>query len=151
MKKILLLLVGVGVMGLLVFGLWFFMNRKSSDTFRQVLSVADSMEIAFIDPAGKVITKKMITHQPEVWLLTGTITNTNATPSKDCVFQATVQLFSQGKPLFVQPAALNFEPTCQHIAFLYEEKIYKKKFLVEGVEYLQGLKDELLPEENSLK
>lgn len=149
MKKVLFFLLSICILGAMIFGVWHFLGKKDSDTFKQLLSSADSMEIAFIDPSGKIITKKMITHQPQVWLFTGTIADVNATPSDKCVFGATVQLFSQGKPLFPQPAGLNFEPDCKHIAFIYKEKIYRKRILYEGIDYLEGLKDELLPKGNT--
>ncbi len=142
MKKIIFLLIGICILGAIIFGVWHFLSKKDSDTFKQALSAADSMQITIVDPVQKKAYTKTITHQPEVWLLTGTISTMNAS-KEECSFEGSVQLFSKGNPLFVEPAKIYFSPECQKIVFPYKGKIYYKRFLVEGINYLQDLSQEI--------
>ncbi len=136
MKKILTALVGLILVGGIGFGIWFFLQQKSAGTFHQVLEAADTAEITFTDGA-KTYTK-VVEYQPQVWLLTGMITDTSV-PKMKCNFQGTIQFFAKKKPLFVQPAAINIEPQCAQIAFSYNGKIYHKQLLQEGIGFLQDI------------
>lgn len=135
-------LFGLLLLGGMGFGVWFFMQQKTVGNFHQMLSSADTAEITFNDVEQNKTYKKTIQYQPAVWLITGTITDTNV-PKIKCDYTGTVQFYSKGKALFVEPAAINLDPQCQQIAFSYNGKIYHKRFLQEGVDYLKDLLLEL--------
>lgn len=142
MKKVLIILLGIILLGAIGFGVWYVFQQKSSGTFHKTLSTADTMEIIFTDAKTNKVYKKTIQSQPAVWLVTGTISD-QSVPNMKCEFNGTVQFFSKGTALLVQPAAISLDPQCQQIAFSYAGKIYHKRFLIEGLDYLQGLEAEL--------
>jgi hypothetical protein len=138
MQKILMALFGLLILGGMGFGAWYFWQQKSAGNFHQMLSVADTAEITFTDPVENKTYRKTVQYQPGVWLMTGTITDTNV-PNIKCDFTGTIQFYAKGKALFVEPAMINLDPQCQQIAFSYNGKIYHKRFLQEGVDYLKDI------------
>ncbi|OGH66574.1 MAG: hypothetical protein A3B90_00885 [Candidatus Magasanikbacteria bacterium RIFCSPHIGHO2_02_FULL_41_13] len=142
MKKILIVLFALIILGGLGFGAWYLLQQKSAGTFHQLLASADTAEITFTDALENKTYKKVIQYQPQVWLLTGTITDTNV-PNMQCDFTGSVQFFAKEKALFLEPAAINLDPQCQQIAFQYNGKIYHKRLMQEGVDYLKDILVEL--------
>ncbi len=143
MKKILAAVCGLVIVGGLGFGVWYFLQQKSAGTFHQMLALADTAEIRFTDAAQNKTYSKTIQYQPEVWLLTGTITDTSVPTNLKCDFPGTIQFYEKGRALFVQPAGINLDPQCQQIAFLYNGKVYHKRFLQEGVDLLKDVLTEI--------
>ncbi len=142
MKKFFIILLGLILLGAAGFGVWYFFTQKRTASFRQIFSTADTMEISFMDAANNKLYKKTIQYQPEVWLVTGTISDTSV-PNIKCDFPGNIQFFSKGTALLTQPAAINLDPDCQQIAFSYNGKIYHKRFLNEGLDYLKEIESEL--------
>lgn len=138
MNRILLLLVSVGILAALVAGGWFFFSQKKAQDFRADLQRADSFEIAyFSSETGEPLYHTRVDYEPQVWLLTGTISDTEA--PVDCGYLGTVQFFVSGTPVFDEPAIFQTAPNCRFLAFRYQEKIYRKVLLEEGSNYLDSL------------
>jgi len=147
MKNVILAIVGLIILGSIGFGIWFFISQKSGGNLQEVFALADSMEIVFTPEGENTSYKKVVTHQPQVWLLTGTISAKKA-PAVKCGYHGTVQFFAKGKPLFSEPAAFNVNPKCQHVAFLYKEKVQRRVLLNEGANYLRDLLEEIKKEQS---
>jgi len=135
----LILLVGIGFAG------WYVWSQKSGSNFQEILTLADSMEITFTPEGENTSYKRTVTYQPQVWLITGTISDKKA-PALKCGYHGTIQFFAKNKPLFAEPAAFNLNPECQHIAFLHKGKVERRVLLNEGASYLKDLLEEVKKE-----
>lgn len=144
MRKILFLLIGVLILSGVGYGVWYLLAQKSSGQFHQMLATADTMEITFTDATTTQVYKKTITSQSQVWLVAGTISDSSVPKNLKCNFVGTLQFFAKGNPLLSQPAAINLDPVCGQIAYSYNGKIFHRRLLTEGLDYLQGVQAELM-------
>lgn len=145
MKNIILGIIGLLLLGGLGFGGWYFWTQKSGANVQEVFVLADSMEITFTPEGENKTYKKTVNYQPQVWLLTGTISEKKA-PAVKCGYHGTVQFFAKNKPLFAEPAAFNLSPECQHVAFMYKGKVQRRVLLNEGANYLRDILEEVKQE-----
>lgn len=142
MNKVAIIIVAVLVLCGLGFGGWFLTNKKNSNAFRAELQKADKMEITYLPTEDdKKTYQKVISYEPQVWLLLGTISDQS--PAENCGYMGKIQFFQKGKALFPEPAAFNTAPECRSIAFLHDGKIYRKILLQEGADYLLELLQDL--------
>jgi hypothetical protein len=138
MKKVFMALFGLLILGGMGFGVWYFLQQKSAGEIFTKCSRLQILLKSLLLMLQKIKTyRKTLQYQPGVWLITGTITDSNV-PNIKCDFTGTIQFYAKGKALFVEPAMINLDPQCQQIAFFLQWKSVSQKIFARRCRLFEG-------------